>query len=173
MFLGNWRSNANRALNDARRDQAGIDLPTGDRLPRRHKGQGIGTAGEEELRVLHDVTLLDFAVEALGVQHLRQSKAVVEQTEPAADDELRLTQAALPSAQAPGHADAGRKVAFVVHVGLRLIAQTEAEREAGDDAPVVLNKGRDIHLVDARERVAGDGHVLKRPTAVGDDLRER
>ena len=49
---------------------------------------------------LDDITLLDFAVEALGIEHLRQRKAaVVEQTDLLRINELGLTQSALSSSK--------------------------------------------------------------------------
>ena len=76
------------------------------------------------------------------------------------------------SAESPGHADAGREVALVVNIGLCFVAEAEAQGHAGNDAPVVLHVGGDIHLIDIEKRLAGGDHILKRSAPFGEDLRK-
>ena len=73
----------------------------------------------------------------------------------------------------PGEADARRKIGHIADVGLVLVAQAEAQREVGPQAPIVGHEDAHVEAIDIRQRnTAVDGEQAG-PAAQGLHLERR
>ena len=130
---------------------------------RRHVGEEVG--------IRHHELLLHEAVEALRGQRIAEPETVVEDAEARAQHGLRALLAA--AAGRPGKRETGRKIAPVVDIGLRLVAQAQVEREIRPHAPLVAREDSHIHLVHRKFGRAGIDGELRGAAAERADHRRR
>src|ERR1039457_2328804 len=92
----------------------------------------------KEIRICDHILLLDNAVVALGREHICQAEAVVKHAESPADHALWLRLSGFPAGR-PGNANSRSEIPRVVYIGLRLVAQPEAQCEVRPRFPLIAH----------------------------------
>src|SRR5579871_312337 len=155
-------------LSDVRRAHIGVDLF--DSLPARKSGKRRNRWNRGvKSRVADNILLLHDTVEARGGENVAESEAIIEDTEATPKHCLRRPVGA--SARRPCHCNPGRPIPMIVDVGLRFIAQAEAEREIGAQLPVIAEERRDVELAHGERWLPGSERELARAAAEQADLR--
>ena len=158
-------------LHNVRRTQAGADRL--NRLGRADSGQRRDRRNHrEEVRICDHVLLLKDAVIPLRSERIRQAEAVIEHAESGAQHGLRPGVLGAGS-RGPGQADARREVMPVVDVGLRFVAQAEAQGEVRPRPPVVAHECAHIGLTRRDRRISRVDAELRRATPSRADLLGR
>src|SRR5439155_20890723 len=112
---------------------------------------------------------LEQAVITLSRGDVGEAEAVVKHAESGADHALRPRLSG-HSGRRPRHADTRGKIAPVVNIVLRLIAQPETESEVRLRLPVIADECAQIKLAAGNNRVSGVDAKLRRAASELPDL---